>query len=45
VCETTRKKNNRGKPVRNLLIKTQTSTMGGNFMAAPLVFSGENYQI
>jgi len=37
VCETTRKKNNRGKLVRNLLRKTKTSTIARNFMAAPPV--------
>jgi len=31
--------------VKNLLRKTKTSPMVGNFMAAPPVFSGENYQI
>jgi len=38
-------KENRGKPVSNLLRKTKTSPMPGNFMAAPPIFSGENYQI
>jgi len=30
------KKNNRGKPVRNLLRKTKTSPVAENFMASPL---------
>jgi len=46
VCVRPRGKNSRGKPVRNLLGKIKkTSPMAGNFMVAPPVFSGENYQI
>ena len=41
-----RRKNNREKPVRNLLRKIKkTSPMIGNFLAVPPVFSRENYQI
>jgi len=45
-CVRPRGKNNRGKPVRNLLRKIKkTSPMVENFMATPPVFSRENYQI